>query len=96
VSYVENSLSKFMSSWTVSENKLTFHGKRIVSAMQALEHQISALRSELERLVDSGQSMTSPDVIAISMELDLKIIEFMGLKETLSPSLKEGRDSRGR
>jgi hypothetical protein len=46
-----------------------------------LEEEIHLLRMALERLVLGGQALTSHSVIQKSMELDLKIIEYMHVKE---------------
>lgn len=52
-----------------------------VTSQSDLEEQIHELRSRLERLVLGGQKMTSDRVIEISMELDLKIVEYMNNME---------------
>ncbi|TVY07674.1 aspartyl-phosphate phosphatase Spo0E family protein [Paenibacillus cremeus] len=53
-------------------------GKRKrASAAVSLEDDIYRLRIELEELVLGGNSLTSPRVVEISMELDKKINEYM-------------------
>lgn len=53
--------------------------KRASSAV-SLEDDIYLLRRELEGLVQKGNDLTSPQVVKISMELDLKINEYMNLQ----------------
>jgi Spo0E like sporulation regulatory protein len=52
-----------------------------ISSQSDLEEQIHELRIRLEHLVLGGQEMTSDRVIEISMELDLKIVEYMNSME---------------
>ncbi|WP_442601618.1 aspartyl-phosphate phosphatase Spo0E family protein [Paenibacillus sp. KN14-4R] len=59
--------------------KKTIH----TTTQQELEDQIHKLRRKLEKLVQEGLEMTSCEVIETSMQLDLKIIEYMN-KETRS------------
>ncbi|MEK8127024.1 aspartyl-phosphate phosphatase Spo0E family protein [Paenibacillus filicis] len=57
--------------------KWIFGKRKATSASASLEDEIYRLRQELEALVESGSSLTSPRVVEISMELDIKINEYM-------------------
>ncbi|WP_159882709.1 aspartyl-phosphate phosphatase Spo0E family protein [Paenibacillus puerhi] len=57
--------------------KWIFGKRRAISSSASLEDEIYGLRQELEALVQSGSSLTSPRVVEISMELDIKINEYM-------------------
>ncbi|MCR8644906.1 aspartyl-phosphate phosphatase Spo0E family protein [Paenibacillus sp. N1-5-1-14] len=62
-----------------SDAKKRWLFKKIIhtATQQELEEQIHALRRKLEKLVQEGHEMTSSEVIETSMQLDLKIIEYM-------------------
>ncbi|SDC00530.1 Spo0E like sporulation regulatory protein [Paenibacillus sp. UNCCL117] len=57
--------------------KWIFGKQKATSTSVSLEDEIYRLRQELEALVQGGDSLTSPRVVEISMELDLKINEYM-------------------
>jgi len=67
-------------SWIRENNdqaKWIFGKKKQSSSALSLEEEIYHLRLELERLVQSEKSLTSPKVVEISMLLDKKINEYM-------------------
>ncbi len=57
--------------------KWTFGKKKQASSAVSLEDDIYKLRRQLEQLVQNGNSLTSPEVVEISMQLDIKINEYM-------------------
>lgn len=57
--------------------KWIFGTRKSASSALSLEDDIYRLRRELEKLVQNGNSLTSPEVVAISMALDKKINEYM-------------------
>lgn len=57
--------------------KWIFGKRKATSSSTSLEDEIYRLRQELEALVQSGNSLTSPRVVEISMVLDTKINEYM-------------------
>ncbi|WP_426449203.1 aspartyl-phosphate phosphatase Spo0E family protein [Paenibacillus sp. S-38] len=59
------------------KSKWIFGKRKRVSATSTLEDDIYRLRQEMEQLVQSGNSLTSSRVVEISMELDIKINEYM-------------------
>lgn len=54
-----------------------FGKSKSTSSALSLEEHIYQLRQELEQLVRNGNSLTSPQVVEISMALDKKINEYM-------------------
>lgn len=85
MTFMEYQLPQASNQWLINDSvskkrwllKKTMH----ISSQRDLEEQIHDLRLRLERLVLDGQKMTSERVIEISMELDLKIVEYMNSKE---------------
>lgn len=61
--------------------KWIFGTRKRASSALSLEDHIYLLRRELEGLVQSGSDLTSPQVVEISMQLDLKINEYMNLHQ---------------
>ncbi|AEI45318.1 aspartyl-phosphate phosphatase Spo0E family protein [Paenibacillus mucilaginosus] len=59
------------------KSKWIFGKRKKGSAASTLEDDIYRLRQEMEQLVQSGNSHTSSRVVEISMELDIKINEYM-------------------
>lgn len=57
--------------------KWIFGKKKQSSSALSLEEEIYNLRLELEQLVQREKSLTSPNVVEISMMLDKKINEYM-------------------
>ncbi|WP_090671910.1 aspartyl-phosphate phosphatase Spo0E family protein [Paenibacillus tianmuensis] len=57
--------------------KWTFGKRKQASSAVSLEDDIYKLRRQLEQLVQNGNSLTSPQVVEISMQLDIKINEYM-------------------
>lgn len=81
MAYLEYQLPQSSHQWFVNDSvqKKRWLVKKTlnIASQKDLEEQIHDLRVKLERLVLGGQEMTSECVIEISMELDLKIIEYM-------------------
>jgi hypothetical protein len=57
--------------------KWNIRNKKIVSSTLSLEEEIYSLRLQLEQLVLHEKSLSSPEVVGISMILDKKINEYM-------------------
>jgi len=85
MTYMNYQLLHTSNPWLINEsmNKKRWLLKKTmsISSQRELEEQIHDLRLRLERLVLGGQKMTSDRVIEISMELDLKIVEYMNNME---------------
>lgn len=62
-----------------AEGRWLFRKSRKSKTQLALEEEIHGLRSRLEQMVVEGRSMTSDDVVEVSMLLDRKINEYMSL-----------------
>lgn len=58
-------------------NRWPFARKRKSKAQIDLEEEIHSLRCRLEQMVVEGRTMTSDDVVEVSMLLDRKINEYM-------------------
>ncbi|MBP1156810.1 MULTISPECIES: aspartyl-phosphate phosphatase Spo0E family protein [unclassified Paenibacillus] len=83
MAFPEYQLRQNLSIGWIRENdhkaKWIFGTRKRASSALSLEDDIYHLRRELESLVQSGNDLTSPQVVKISMELDLKINEYMNL-----------------
>ncbi|CAG7613898.1 hypothetical protein PAESOLCIP111_01656 [Paenibacillus solanacearum] len=81
MAFPEYQLRRYLHFGWIRENdqkaKWFFGEKKQASSALSLEDDIYRLRIELEKLVQSGCSLTSEQVVEISMELDKKINEFM-------------------
>lgn len=85
MAFPEYQLRQYMKIGWIRENdqkaKWIFGTRKRASSALSLEDHIYLLRRELEHLVENGNDLTSPQVVKISMELDLKINEYMNLHQ---------------
>ncbi|MED4602136.1 aspartyl-phosphate phosphatase Spo0E family protein [Paenibacillus validus] len=81
MAFPEYRLRQYLNVVWIQENdrnaKWIFGKRKTNSSATSLEDEIYRLRQELESLVQSGNTLTSPRVVEISMELDIKINEYM-------------------
>jgi hypothetical protein len=82
MSLMEYTMPEHASRWEISEvvrTKRWTARKRTsnLTPKEKIEEEIHELRTSLECLVLNGQAMTSETVIEKSMELDLKIMQYM-------------------
>ncbi|WP_281885234.1 aspartyl-phosphate phosphatase Spo0E family protein [Paenibacillus sp. YYML68] len=81
MAFPEYRLSQYIQVGWINENdngsKWVFGKRKCIPSVSLLEDEIYRLRKEMERLVMKGNSLTSARVVEISMELDIKINEYM-------------------
>lgn len=56
----------------------------IPASRSAMEEEIYSLRTRMEQMYDTEQSLTAPQVVEISMELDQKINQWMEMQKSQS------------
>ncbi|MCS7460803.1 aspartyl-phosphate phosphatase Spo0E family protein [Paenibacillus doosanensis] len=81
MAFPEYQLRQYINIGWIRENnqqpKWIFGRKKQSSSTASLEEEIYNLRLKLEQLVQTEKSLTSPNVVEISMLLDQKINEYM-------------------
>jgi len=85
MTYIDYQLLETSNQWLIQDSmnkrRWLLRKSMCITSQSDLEEQIHDLRLRLERLVLGGQKMTSDRVIEISMELDVKIVEYMNTEK---------------
>ncbi|TCZ73775.1 Spo0E family sporulation regulatory protein-aspartic acid phosphatase [Paenibacillus albiflavus] len=85
MTYIDYQLLETSNQWLIQDStnkrRWLLRKSMCITSQRDLEEQIHDLRLRLERLVLGGQKMTSDRVIEVSMELDVKIIEYMNTEK---------------